>query len=384
MGAGITPGECSEQDTVNISQEEVSDMLYTPAEIVIVTIIIPIIWCLGVINNLTFLFVMLRVPKLRTDTNLYLAHMALADLLFLNLASVIHIWRYSASLVAFHDPFVNSAYCTGTVIAYETVYYASIALVTMVSFERYLGLCHPIKHRTIRGRRRTYRMIAICWLVGLLVSIATMPALAKLRVLCLNWPDDEAYRDYPSTKGYCSPLAPWVVYYILPLLSIPWLISMVANIYMYVRILKTLNKRSGRDGIVSNDPNAIQIRNQVAKMLIVNGVVFFLCQTPYQIFSLAGWISNLAKIPNPLEAGIGRGDIWISVIPQYINAMINPLIYAAMTATYRAALTETFSCKKHPQQQASSALAIITPDRGNATTATPVTDENPETCETRL
>ncbi|XP_038066387.1 neuropeptides capa receptor-like [Patiria miniata] len=383
MGAGITSGECSEQDTVNISQEEVSDWLYTPTDTVIITIIMPIIWCLGVTNNSTFLFVMLRVPKLRTDTvNLYLAHIALADLLYLNLACVVATLRYSASVVAFHDPFVNSAYCIGTFMAFQIVYYASIALVTMVTFERYLALCHPIKHRTIRGRRRTYRMIAICWLVGLLVAIAAMPSVAKLTVLCLNWPDDEAYLDYPSTKAYCSPIAPWVVYYLSPLFHIPWLISMVANIYMYVRILKTLNKRSDRGGLVSNDPNAIQIRNQVAKMLIVNGMVFFLCQTPYRIISLSRWICNVAKIPNPLVAGIGREYRWISAVPLYINAMINPLIYAAMTTTYRVAFKEAFRFKK--QQQATSPLAITVPDQQNATRVTSVMDENTETTETRL
>ncbi|XP_038066391.1 somatostatin receptor type 2-like, partial [Patiria miniata] len=329
MGAGITSGECSEQDTFNISREKVSDWIYTPTDTVIITIIIPITWCLGVINNSTFLFVMLRVPKLRTDTFLYLAHMALADLLFLNLASILYIWRYTASVVVFHDPFVNSAQCITFFVVAQTGYFASLALVTMVTFERYLALCHPIKHRTIRGRRRTHRMISICWLVGLLVAIPSTVMLSDLKLLCLNWPDDEAYvyQDYPSTSTYCDIIVPWAGYFMPPMRNFPWLFSLAANIYMYMRILKTLSKRSGRGGIVNNDPNALKIRNQVAKMLIVNGTVSFLCQTPYCIMNLAEWICFYAQIPNPLWNILGKNSIVIYRVLLYINTIINPLIY---------------------------------------------------------
>lgn len=185
----MTSSECSGHDTVNISQEKVFDMLYTSSDTIIIAIVIPIILCLGVINNSAFLFVMLHVHKLRSDTNVYLASLALADLLFLNLASTLNIWRYTASVVVSHDPFVNSAQCVSFFIVIETAYFASIAHVATVSFERYLALCHPIKHLKIRGRRRTYRIIALCWLVGFLVAIATVMLAAKLTVKCLNWPE---------------------------------------------------------------------------------------------------------------------------------------------------------------------------------------------------
>ncbi|XP_038047663.1 neuropeptides capa receptor-like [Patiria miniata] len=344
MGSGITSGECSERDTVNISQWAVSAWLYTPLDTSITTIVIPILWSLGIITNLTFLFVIVRVPKLRSDTNIYLAHLSLADLLFLNLTSTYSVWRYVDSPVAYHFPFVSTAQCISYFTFTNTGYYASIALVTVVSLERYLALCHPMKHLAIRGRRRTYRMIGICWLVGLLFAVFTSLSQAILHVQCLRWPDDDAYQDYPSSRAYCASVAPWVSYYNPPVLNIPWLIAMVANSYMYVRIVHMLNKRSGQN-LVSNGPNAIKIRNQVAKMLVVNGVVFFLCQTPYRIYSLSGWICSLVGIRNPLWLpGISA---WIANIPQFINTLINPLIYGAVNRQYRIAFVQAFRCKSH-------------------------------------
>ncbi|XP_038048150.1 delta-type opioid receptor-like [Patiria miniata] len=370
MGAGITSGECSEQDTVNISQEAVSSWLHTSLDVCFKAIVVPIIWCLGIVTNLTFLFVIVRVRKLRSDTNIYLAHLSLADFLYLSLGSIYDIRSYTASVVAFHDPFANSAQCVGFFTVINTGYFASVALVTMVSFERFLALCHPMKHLKIRGRRRTHRMIAICWLVGLLFSASTVPRVLVLNVVCLQWPDVDAFLDYPSSHAYCGPVSPWVNYFIPPLLNLPWITAMMANVFMYVRILQMLNKRTSDLNIrptVKKDHNATHIRNQVAKMLVANGTVFFLCQAPYRIFSLSRWICLLAQIPDPFRAALGSGTIWISVVPQNINAMINPLIYGAVNPAYRSAIRVAFKCKSQARRQNTSVSVVRGTEQNNAT-----------------
>ncbi|XP_038048188.1 neuromedin-U receptor 2-like [Patiria miniata] len=380
MGAGITSGECSKQDTVNISQEAVSSWLHTPLDVCFKAIVVPIIWCLGIITNLTFLFVIVRVRKLRSDTNIYLAHLAIADLLFLSLVTAYDIRRYTASVVARHGPFVNSAQCVSFFTVVNTGYFASIALVTMVSFERFLALCHPMKHLKIGGRRRTHRMIAICWLVGLLFSASTVPRVFVLNVLCLQWPDVDAFLDYPSSYAYCGPVSPWVDYFIPPLLNLPWIMAMVANVFMYVRILQMLNKRTSNKNItVRKDHNATHIRNQVAKMLVANGTVFFLCQAPYRIFSLSKWICLLAQIPDPFLLALGSEIRWISSVPQFINAMINPLIYGAVNPAYRSAIRVAFKCKGHVRRRKTSLFVVRGPEQNN-TTASAIGED----IETRL
>ncbi|XP_038047665.1 neuropeptides capa receptor-like [Patiria miniata] len=378
MGAGITSGGCSEQDTVNISQEAVSSWLHTHLDVCVRAIVVPITWCLGIITNLTFLFVIVRVRKLRSDTNIYLAHLSLADLLYLSLGSIYDIRSYTASVVAFHDPFVNSAQCFSVFTVVNTGYFASIAIVTMVSFERFLALCHPIKHLKIRGRRRTHRMIAICWLVGFLISTSTSPGILVLNVVCLQWPDVDAFLDYPSSYAYCGPVSPRVKYFIPPLLNLPWIMAMVANVFMYVRILQMLNKRtSNKNMTVRKVHNATHIRSHVAKMLVANGTVFFLCQAPYRIFSLSGWICLLAQIPDPFRAGLGSGTIWISVVPQNINAMINPLIYGTVNPAYRSAIRVAFKCKGHVRRRKTSLSAMRAPEVNNTTSL--AIDESMET-----
>ncbi|XP_022081271.1 neuromedin-U receptor 2-like [Acanthaster planci] len=351
MGAGITSGECSKQETVNISQEKASEWLYSTTDTFLIAVIIPTLWCLALITNMTFLLVTLRVRTLRSETNYYLAHLALADLLYVSLASAITWWSYTASPLASHFPFVNSAQCIISSTFVNTGYFASIVLVTMVSFERYLALCHPMKHRQIRGQRRTYRIVAICWMAGCLLSVSITMENTVQTMECLLWPDDDSYQSYPSIRVYCGPVAPWITNYTHPLQNVPWLVATVANTHMYLCIILTLNKRTSDNDLANNDPNASQIRNQVAKILVVNGTVFFLCQTPYRIFSMAEWICSLAEIPNPMSAALGRNTRWISSIPQYINGMINPLIYGAMNRAYRAAFRQAFRCNCQSRSQ---------------------------------
>ena len=376
MGSGITSGECS--TSYNITEETVSEWLFTPEDIIIITIIIPIILGLGVINNFTFLFVIFRIPKMRSATNTYLVHLALADLLYLSLSAFYNILKYTVTPVARHTPLLNSAGCVSFITVANIAYFASIALVTMMSFERYLALCHPMKHLKIRGRRLTNRMAVTCWLLGLVFGGLTTPGIAILRVDCLQWPDNDIYQGFPSTRTYCSAIQPWVPYYTEPLLNVPWLLAMVGNIFMYVRIIQILNKRRGvNNGRKDQDQKAQQIRNQVAKMLVVNGLVFFLCQTPYRAISLTGWICFIAQIPNPLYAALGTSaSQWISIIPQLINTIVNPLIYGVMNSQYRAAVVQAFHCKSQARR------SVRTPVASNATAVSTFT--NNETNETRL
>ncbi|XP_033628515.1 kappa-type opioid receptor-like [Asterias rubens] len=357
--------ECSSFQ--NISEEMLHRWIFRPEDRTIITIFIPIIWGLGVIINCTFLFMIYRIPKLRTETNVYLTHLALADLLYLNLFSAYDIWRYVASPVADNVPFTTSTGCLCFIIAINMGYFAAMALVTMVSFERYLSLCHPIKHLKIRGRRRTKRMVAFCWLVGFVFAVTSAPERACLNKLCLQWPESEDHQGYPHTRASCDPVTPWVESVTQPLLNVPWLIAMVANIFMYVRIVQMLHRRkSSHNGKFDHHQTAMKLRNQVAKMLIVNGAVFFVCQTPNTLLSLTRWTCLIAQIPNPLDAALGNTKLWIALIPQRINTIVNPLIYGAINSQYQTAFRQTFM-RKGKSKKPDSANAISSPKYCSAT-----------------
>ena len=348
MGNDVTSDSCSL--SYNITEETTSDWIHTPVDTIITTIIIPIIVTIGIFNNTTFVFVIFRIPRMRSETNIYLVHLALADLLFLCLSALQYFWLYATSPVFDSVIFVTSAECVSFFVAINTGYFASIALITMVSFERYLAMCHPLKHLRIRTRKRTNKIVAICWSVGLVLSGLAVLRNAKITFVCLQWPDDDMYHEFPLIVAFCGVVQPWINYLTTPLLNIPWIVALVSNIYMYIKIIQMLHNRTAIGRTSQSDLTKLRTRNQVVKMLIVNGVVFFLCQMPYAVLSFTKIICIIAGIPDPIQAALGMSGDWIFVIPQLINNSVNPLIYGLISAQYRTAFTQAFQCKKHHRQ----------------------------------
>ena len=57
-----------------------------------------------------------------------------------------------------------------------------------------------------------------------------------------------------------------------------------ASTTMYTSIVFALGKRNSVTKRVETDDRAIKVRNQVAKMLIANGIIFFVLHLPVKYF----------------------------------------------------------------------------------------------------
>ena len=356
MGSDITVDDCRVQGAINITEETVEQIL-SQVDTFIITIVVPIILGLGLLINLLLLIVFLRVPRLRSETDVYLAHLALSDVIYLIVCSARDIWRCVASPLLWDEPFSSSAGCVLYNFAFQTPFAASMAFVTVVSFERYLALCHPIQHLKIRSRRRTYKMVAICWGIGVVFAVLITLNFAKYGVECLRWPEEDTYIGLPSHRAYCTYIFGWTEYISEPLINLPWCIAMIGNVYMYARIIHMLNKRKGvkaEGKSVKANSKAREIRNQVAKMLVVNGTVFFLCQVPFATLNLSAWICQIVGIDSPLDEAFGVHIDWMVLIPLRINTIVNPLIYCAFNSQYRAAFIQAFRCNRRRQGQHSA------------------------------
>ncbi|XP_033627971.1 kappa-type opioid receptor-like [Asterias rubens] len=244
MASILLDESTSEHEQIYIYEEDVINWEYSQVDTILITILVPILLCLGVINNSAFLFVIFRVPKMRSATNICLAHLAVADLLYLSVTSLVfNILSYTASpSVAFIAIAKSDAACFIFELLKRMGYFVSIALVTTVSLERYLAVCHPIQHLKVRGRRRTNTMVAICWVVGLMFACSTTLGISAVNYkLFVQWP--EGYQDYPREVSGCQGLHSMIWRITLPLGVVPWFIAMFANVFMYVKIIYALNKR---------------------------------------------------------------------------------------------------------------------------------------------
>ena len=334
----------------------------SPNEILLVLVGVPLIIAVGVPGNLAFLFTLYRVSEMRTVTNFYLANLAVADLLYIIIFSALST---SAYLIA---PDVTNTYavtswlgCAAVILSLDVVYFGSNLMVSLVAFERFYAICHPLKSRQTRSPRRAVVMVIIFWVLSITCSFATVSRFSRFSVACVLWPDNEDHDSRPSTVNFCSAETTWVAFVAKCMYFGIWTFGLSVNSFLYYRIVRRLGLRTFASSAESQQQTHKRkaIRRQVARMLIINSIAFFLLQSPFII------ILNLLSI---IKAATGIAvirlgnvtDLWpIAVFLSLCNSAVNPLIYNITNARYRQAFKEAIGCSTNNRSQSPSNTATV-------------------------
>ena len=316
--------------------------LYSETDKLIESIIIPCFSIFGFIGNLAFLWTVYRVRELNTTLNGYLANLAVCDILFL----VFFIGWPAANLSADPDPVnraypVNSAFgCVCYVVTTRLWYFASVKLTTLISIERYLAICHPIKHRMITGKKYNIKLLCFVWMASMAITLTIIPRFMVFKHFCLIWPETEEFANTPSSFNGCYSVHGFksqagayegILYIIF------FILAMAVNGFLYVKIIIALSRRRMSDG-------ADTVRNQVARTLIATGIVFFICQFPYRLYSLDDVVDDLFDVDiidtQPKVTILITGRLFLTM-----NSIINPYIYVFSCRQYRQAMKQAFGMK---------------------------------------
>ena len=149
-------------------------LIRTDLERILLSQVRPVITIIGFILNTTFLYVVFQSKEMRTITNVYLSNMAVADTVYLVYTGSESFAEYMWSPLKINVSFYSKGGNLGCVM-YQlvtfTMYYTSLFLVAVVTFERYLAICHPLAHRRIASKSRTRNLSGGCWFLATLCGI---------------------------------------------------------------------------------------------------------------------------------------------------------------------------------------------------------------------
>ena len=349
---------------LNLSNPLVAEnIFYASTEILFITVVLPLVVLIGVSSNSAFIFVVIRVKRMQTITNAYLTNVAVADMIFVGYSCSAYLVTFTRSPVRDDVFFETWAGCMGNWLTIAVGYFASLMLIALVTIEKYYALCHPLRHMTITGKGRTTKLLVVSWTVGVILAILGCLRYAGIERQCVIWPDAEQYDNKPMVIEFCTSNNPALNIFADITAVVPFVVVFICSLYMYARIIQSLSSRPIGEKLDSSDRNnsqavrALRVRNQVARLLIINGMIFFCCQAPYRITQVDNiWLEITgARFMSPAQGGT-----WtiISRVLILINSCVNPFVYYTSSSYYRSAFKEAFG--KRDEQTVRNKRAVAT------------------------
>ena len=354
-------GEVSSVQCTNIhniaDSGAASEFLYSSIDKIILQIIIPSLSVVGVVGNCGFLFMILRLPKMRTSLSAYLACLAVSDVLFLVMANIWYSINLKWTDVNLAWPTTSAMGCAGLIISTHIWYFVSVGLTTLISMERYQAVCHPLKHVIFQGKTRNMKILLATWLLALIMLILTcsyVPRYTWYNFDCFIWPETEDFVGYPYAVGICGSMDTLFNSYEAGLLIVVFLISALGNGVLYFKIIVTL---SGRDILQISDSSKdtvleiSRVRNQVARALVINGIIFSICQISSRIDNLDDFCDYLNLNFDLLDYKQEKTVTVVGHTFLFLNSIINPYIYVLSCQHYRQGIVEVLGGKKKNSSQ---------------------------------
>ncbi|KAM3618237.1 uncharacterized protein V6R79_017795 [Siganus canaliculatus] len=286
---------------------------------VILPVIYSVICAVGLTGNTAVIYMILKAPKMKTVTNMFILNLAIADDLFtlvlpINIAE--HLLRYW--------PF-GEVLCKVILSIDHYNIFSSIYFLTVMSIDRYL-----VVWATVRSKRmpyRTYRaakIISLC--VWILVILIVMPFTVFAGV------SDEGRKScvliFPSPEG--SWFKASRIYTLILGFAIP--VSTICILYTMM-LYKLRNMR-----LNSNAKALDKAKKKVTIMVFIVLAVCLFCWTPFHLSTIVALTTDLRT--TPLVIGISYFITSLS----YANSCLNPFLYAFLDDSFRKAFKKMLEC----------------------------------------
>ncbi|XP_077984382.1 neurotensin receptor type 1-like [Glandiceps talaboti] len=334
---------------------DISIYLYSKDQEILVTIVMPILLILGILLNFAFLFVVARITSMRTITNYYLVNLAIADTLYITFAVSDKLIRYYDSPLVIDQSALGEVGCmvvNGTV---DVCYYVSLFTVTLFTIERFIAIMFPLKAKIFSSKKRTRILIVVTWVFGIGVSV---PAIlgngqwSEYNVTAIGWPQEVGDVILPESFHSCYSANAKLAYAAQAINVFPFFLSMIVVAILNLIICIKITRGNKQLGDSQRTQSSIKARNQIVRMLVVTSMLFFVLLFPFEFAAFVPILdpdSRYGIIPEEIY------HTWSQVarILSYLNSVINPIIYNAMSERYRRAFIAAFCCtdESKPKKQ---------------------------------
>ncbi|KAK9532269.1 hypothetical protein VZT92_009662 [Zoarces viviparus] len=317
-GKGITGQEIDDEVLVSPVGEQVLSSHLTTVFLPIVYIIVFVV---GLPTNALAIWVFVFRTKKKHPSSIYMANLALADLLFV-------IWV--PLKIAYHFNGNNWIYghglCKVMVAFFYGNMYCSIAFIACISVQRYWAVVHPLL--LIQRANAVAVAVGVSIAVWAVVWLLTIPLYLYDQEVRVTNLDILTCHDVtrPSQKEMAAG-------YFLTMGTLGFIAPTVVCIISYVLMLKALRSSMA-------DPVIAKKRRKAMALIVTVLVMFLVCFSPSNIMLLVHYTLLLCGVDNNLY------DFYISTLClASLNSCLDPFIYYFISEDFRDHVKNTFLCR---------------------------------------
>ncbi|XP_071011175.1 proteinase-activated receptor 2-like [Oncorhynchus clarkii lewisi] len=313
---GFSGNETMEGVGVSLTALMVLDSHLTTVFLPIVYIVV---FAVGLPTNTMAIWVFLFRTKKKHPSAIYMANLALSDLLFV-------IW--TPLKIAYHfngnDWIYGERLCKVLVGFFYGNMYCSILFITCISVQRYWAIVYPLS----QDCRNNHVAIGVSVAVWVGVWLLTTPLYLYDQTVKVTNLNITTCHDVirPSQISMA-------VGYFLTMGTLGFVVPTVVCVMAYVLMLKSLRN--------SMTDNSISKNRRKAVVLIITVLVMFLvCFTPSNIMLLVHYSLLLAGVVND-----GYGFYITTLCLAALNSCVDPFIYYFISEEFREHVKNTLRCR---------------------------------------
>ncbi|XP_062897852.1 neuropeptides B/W receptor type 1-like [Mobula hypostoma] len=289
-----------------------------------IPIIYSVICAVGLTGNTAVIYVILKAPKMKTVTNIFILNLAIADELF-TLVLPINVADY----LLLQWPF-GELMCKLIISIDQYNIFSSIYFLTIMSIDRYLVVLATAKSKKMSYR--TYRAAKIISIsVWLLVTVIISPFTIfgkihddKGRLQCVY------VFPYPEVLWWKASR----IYTLLMGFAIP--VSTICILYTMM-LCKLRNMR-----LNTNAKALDKAKRKVTIMVMVILAVCLFCWTPYHLSTIVALTTDIQ------QTTVIIGISYFITSLSYANSCLNPFLYAFLDDSFRKSFRKLIECRATP------------------------------------